>query len=199
MANERRAKMARVRYWRWRRNPLRRRSDRVEAWIVLVAWILAALGGLLTGRAVMGSVEDGLAARRAALHSLSAVLTEDAPKSQPLATSGTSDVMVWAKVRWSTADGAAHTDLARVGPGTSKGTSVTVWADRTGRLVRMPVDATEARLEAVLMGGSAGFAAGGVALGAGWLVRRWLDRRRMAEWAAEWEKVGPQWRKRMSG
>lgn len=166
---------------------------------MLVAWVLAALGGLLAGATVMGSVENGLAARRAAVHSLSAVLTEDAPKSQPLATSGTSDVMVWGKVRWSTADGAEHTGLARVEPGTTKGTSVTVWADRTGRLVRMPVDATQARLEAALLGGSAGLGAGGAVLAAGWLVRRWLDRRRMADWAAEWEQVGPRWRKRMTG
>ncbi|MEU2879366.1 hypothetical protein ABZ651_24505, partial [Streptomyces sp. NPDC007070] len=33
-----------VRWWRWRRNPLRRTSDVVEAWLLLVAWTLAVLG-----------------------------------------------------------------------------------------------------------------------------------------------------------
>lgn len=39
----------RVRLWRWRRNPLRLRSDLVEAWIMLVTWVFALVGGLLAG------------------------------------------------------------------------------------------------------------------------------------------------------
>lgn len=34
--------------WRWRRNPLRRRSDALEAWIMLTAWAFTVLGGAVT-------------------------------------------------------------------------------------------------------------------------------------------------------
>lgn len=39
----------RVRWWRWRRNPLRRRSDAVEAWVVLVTSVVMAAGMPLAG------------------------------------------------------------------------------------------------------------------------------------------------------
>ena len=32
--------------WRWRRNPLRRRADVVEGWVVLGVGLLAVLAGL---------------------------------------------------------------------------------------------------------------------------------------------------------
>ncbi|MYS43445.1 hypothetical protein GTY23_19820, partial [Streptomyces sp. SID5998] len=47
-----------VRWWRWRRNPLRRTSDVVEAWILLVAWTLAVLGGLVAGLLTAGAVQQ---------------------------------------------------------------------------------------------------------------------------------------------
>lgn len=31
--------------WRWRRNPLRRREDVLEAWILLIVWLVVALAG----------------------------------------------------------------------------------------------------------------------------------------------------------
>jgi len=199
MAKTRRTKATTVRLWRWRRNPLLRRSDRVEAWIVLVAWIFALLGGLLVGRAATGAMELSLAARRAQVHPVSAVLTENAARTPPAATSEISDNTVWAKVRWTTADGSTHTGRARVEPRTEKGRSVTVWTDRRGSLVHMPAGAAEARLQAVLIGALGGLCAGGAVLVAGRLARGRLDRRRMAEWDAQWARVGPQWRRRMTG
>lgn len=62
-------------FWRWRHNPLRRRSDRVEAWIVLATWIIALAGGLLAGELAGAWLEDSLAARRAGAHRVAAVLT----------------------------------------------------------------------------------------------------------------------------
>jgi hypothetical protein len=38
-----------MRGWRWRRNPLRRRSDVVEAWLLLAAWTIALVSGLIVG------------------------------------------------------------------------------------------------------------------------------------------------------
>ncbi|MYW21330.1 hypothetical protein GT039_38670, partial [Streptomyces sp. SID2955] len=51
--------------WRWRRNPLKRRADVVEAWVVLGACLLTVLAGVLAGLTATGSVEHGLARERA--------------------------------------------------------------------------------------------------------------------------------------
>ncbi|GAA3771865.1 hypothetical protein GCM10022403_003950 [Streptomyces coacervatus] len=193
------AKAKRVGFWRWRRSPLRRRSDRLEAWIVLVAWTLALLGGLLAALVTRGAVEDDLAARRAQVHSVSAVLTEEAPRTAPVPTYGFSDDKVWAKVRWAGADGSTHTGTLRVEPGTAAGARVTGWTDHTGRLVLEPASPTEAWLQTVLFSVAAATGAGAVVLVGGRLARGCLDRRRLAEWDAEWARVGPQWRKRMLG
>ncbi|MFD5256344.1 hypothetical protein ACFWM5_26350 [Streptomyces bobili] len=199
MAQTRRTKATKVWFWRWRRNPLRRRSDSVEAWIVLVTWTLALLGSLIVGQMTLQSVQDGIASRRAQVHAVSAELTENAPNTQAVTASGSSSDMVWAKVRWTSADGSTHTDRAQVEPGGKAGSTATVWTDRTGKLVSEPTTATEAMLESAFAGVLVGMSVGAGVLFGGWLVRRHLERRRMGEWDAEWKQVGPQWRKRMLG
>ncbi|MER6283112.1 Rv1733c family protein [Streptomyces sviceus] len=123
--------------WRWRRNPLRRRSDVVEAWIVLATCLVALLGGLLAGEEAGAATEAGLTARRTAAHTVSAVLVEDAGAASTVPTSGTGET-VRATVRWTAPDGSTRTGQARVEPGGAAGTSVTVWIDRGGNPVRTP-------------------------------------------------------------
>src|SRR3954468_7791794 len=65
--------------WRWRPNPLRRRADAVEAWVVLGAWLLPLLVGVLAGLASTRSVEDGLARERVEWRPVVARLTARAP------------------------------------------------------------------------------------------------------------------------
>lgn len=176
--------------WRWRRNPLRRRSDALEAWIVLVAWALTVLGGLFAGFAATQTVERGLAHQRAEWRSVPALLTEDAPDGS--ATETGSD-LVWAKVRWTAADGSPHAGQARVLAGATAGTSVSVWTDLHGRLVTRPATASQAQLRASLTGVLVGVSAAGVPFVGGRLVRGRLERRRMERWDEEWERVGPLW------
>jgi hypothetical protein len=199
MARVRRTRPEKVRLWRWRRNPLRRRSDRVEAWIVLAGWILALLGGLWAGRATALSVDHALASRRAEVHAAAATLLEDAPKSPPPDESGISGDTVWAKVRWRAADGSTHQGRAKVGARTPAGTRVTVWTDRTGRPASKPPTATEAQLQAAFGGALVALGTGGAVLAGGHLARGRLQRRRLAEWDAEWARIGPQWSRRMNG
>ncbi|MCD7442294.1 hypothetical protein K4B79_29245 [Streptomyces lincolnensis] len=198
MAETRHTPVKKVWFWRWRRNPLRRHSDTVEARIVLVTWTVALLGGLLAGEVAGAVVEDGLAARRAAVHPVSAVLVEDADKA-PSVTSVGSDGTVRATVRWTAPDGSTHTAKTRVVAGSDAGTPVTVWSDRTGALVRTPPSATEALVESALTGVLVAVGTGGAVLGCGWVARHRLNRRRMRDWETEWATVGPEWRKRMTG
>ncbi|MFE7896898.1 hypothetical protein ACFU3E_05005 [Streptomyces sp. NPDC057424] len=188
-----------VRLWRWRSNPLRRRSDRAEALIVLVAWILAALGGVITGLAAAGAVDRSLARERAESQAVQAVLTEQAPKAPQVTKEGSGGDTVRATVRWTDPDGSRHTGRAEVEPAAAAGTRTTVWTDRTGELVDAPLAPAEAMVQASGTGVLAGAGAGTAVWVCGRLVRMRLDRRRLAEWDAEWERVGPQWRKRMTG
>ncbi|MCZ4514015.1 hypothetical protein O3Q52_38950 [Streptomyces sp. ActVer] len=199
MARARCTPAKKVWLWRWRDTPLRRRSDRLEAWIVLTAWLFAVAGGLSVALVAGVSFEQSLAVRRAQVHPVTAVLTQDAPGAPALTTDGTSEGTVWAKVRWTAAEGTTHTGLAKAEPGSEAGTSVTAWVDRKGELRSQPPTAVEAQLYSVLVGTSAGLAAGATVLGCERLARAGLDRRRLREWDAEWARVGPQWRKRMSG
>jgi hypothetical protein len=56
----------RLRGWRRRRNPLRRRSDVVEAWTVLAVAVLLFVGAPLAGAAVGWWRYDNAQARAAA-------------------------------------------------------------------------------------------------------------------------------------
>ncbi|MBW8796810.1 MAG: hypothetical protein JF597_25395 [Streptomyces sp.] len=193
--------------WRWRRNPLKRRADTMEAWVLLGAWLLTLLAGVLAGLAAARSVEDGLARERVEWHPVVAHVMDKAPgsaapKSGSSSSSESSDSSdgerVWARVGWTVADGSAHTGQARVPAGSKAGTPVTVWTDLQGHLVTRPATASEARLRSALIGGLVGLSAAAVPFVAGLVARGRLERRRMDRWDAEWARLGPQWG-RMTG
>ncbi|MGW6484019.1 Rv1733c family protein [Streptomyces sp. NPDC055059] len=177
---------------RWRRNSLRRHSDVVEVWVVLVIWLLAVAAGLLAGVLAVQTVESAFSARAARAHAVSAVLTDHAARTLDT-TGGYDDGRVWADVRWIDADGSVHTGRAKVLLGAPAGTRVTVWTDRTGRVVPAPVTGGEAMLQESLAGAFVAPSVGAVVWGAGWVVRNRLIRRRMAEWGEEWKQIGPRW------
>ncbi|WP_151483956.1 Rv1733c family protein [Streptomyces albicerus] len=188
MAASRRAK---VRLWRWRRNPLRRRSDVVEAWLVLAGWVLALVGGLFAALLVADVVERAADGRRADSRAVSAVLAEDADDKVP--ARAVSDHRVWAKVRWTAPDGSTRTDEARVPPKTPAGARVTVWLDKSGKLATAPLTDGEVRIHAAFGGMLAAMCAGGAVLGAAGVTRACLVRRRMEQWAVEWERIDTRW------
>jgi hypothetical protein len=179
--------------WRWRRNPLKRRADRVEAWVVLGVWLLTAFAGGLAGTTVSRSVEDGLARERVEWHAVVGRLTERAPGT----ASGNAHVsraeQVWATAHWTAADGSGHSGQLRVPAGSAAGTPVTVWTDPEGRQVTRPVTVPQARVRAFLIGGVAGICAAAVPLLGGRALRGRLERRRIDQWDVEWSRFGPMW------
>ncbi|QTD96145.1 Rv1733c family protein [Streptomyces cyanogenus] len=184
--------VAPVRLWRWRRNPLKRHSDVVEAWIVLAGWLLALVAGVFAGVVAARTSESSFAARVSQLHPVSAVLTDDSART-PAVGSGYDDGRVWAAVRWTDADGSVHTDRAKVSSGAPAGTRITVWTNQSDRVVPTPVTGAAADLQSALTGALVAPAASALVWGAGRLVRGRLIRRRMAEWDEEWKQIGPRW------
>ncbi|MFJ5773908.1 hypothetical protein [Streptomyces sp. NPDC093094] len=185
-------RVRRVWLWRWRRNPLRRRSDVVEAWVLLGAWTFTVLCGVSAGVVAAGSVERGMARERAEWRPMTARLTERAPgtSAAPGAGSGSS---VWAKAGWTAPDGSAHSGQTRVPPGAAAGTAVTVWTDRDGRLVGRPATPDQARIRAALVGVLAGLGAAAVPFAFGRAARGRLEDRRMDQWEADWYRFDPLW------
>ncbi|MFD7475281.1 hypothetical protein ACFV8Z_24775 [Streptomyces sp. NPDC059837] len=180
-------------FWRWRRNPLRRHSDVVEAWIVLAVWTVALLGGLVAGGAAGAAVGHTFAERRAALHMVPAELTQNAANGAPV-VAGYDVGKVWVTVRWTYADGSAHTGLTKAVPTATTGSRLQVWVDHSDRVVGPPTSRGEAALDAAATAALVAPPVGTAAWGAGGILRSRLMRRRLAEWDAEWQQIGPQWR-----
>ncbi|MGW1044101.1 Rv1733c family protein [Streptomyces sp. NPDC002547] len=158
---------------------------------MLGAWLLAAAGGLLAGLLTAGAVERDLDRQRSERQEIPAVVTADAVDAAPVRQIGARPAR--ATVRWTGPDGSAHTDGARVPPGTRAGTGIAVWIDQRGRLAQEPLSGADAGLRAATAGVLVATAAGGTAWGCGWLVRVCLDRQRLRQWDEEWDRIDTQW------
>ncbi|MHC3474811.1 Rv1733c family protein [Streptomyces sp. 7R007] len=186
-----RARHGKVWLWRWRRNPLRRRSDVADAWIVLAAWLIALCGGLLTGLAAAAAADHGLERQRAERHPLSAVLTQDAPgRTSASALDGD---LVWVTVRWTMPDGSTHTGQTKVRADAKAGAPVTVWVDRQGRVTSKPLTPGEASLQAAWTGALVSLSVAGALLGGAQLIRLHLARRQFRRWDEEWARLDTPW------
>ncbi|MEU3346760.1 hypothetical protein ABZ723_17575 [Streptomyces sp. NPDC006700] len=184
------ARRAGVWLWRWRRNPLRRTSDVVEAWILLVAWVLAVAGGVLAGVLTAGAMQQAADRVRADTHSVPAMVTQEATRG---AVRPVGSVLGWGTVRWTDADGSAHTGRTRVPVSATPGDHVTVWANGQGTLTPPPASAADIAFQTTLGGLWAGTTTAGVVIGGAKLARIRLDRRRFTQWDEEWARVDTPW------
>jgi hypothetical protein len=185
------AKYAKKRLWRWRSNPLRRRDDIVEAWLVLAVWLVFGVGGTVAGLVTSHASDEVFARQRAERESVRAVLLTDVPPSAT-AIGGTTDRRM-TSVRWTAPDGSARTGQTLVETGLKAGSRVTVWQDGQGRITAAPRNTTEAAIESGFLGITAAAGLAGLVFGAGAGARWRLNQRRVNEWGREWDRVGPQW------
>ncbi|MER7406313.1 hypothetical protein ABT373_28515 [Streptomyces sp. NPDC000070] len=186
----------RVLGWRWRHSPLRRRSDVVEAWTVLVVAVLILVGAPVVGAVAAwwahGEARSVSAEQQAERHRVRAEVVGRKGDSPPSVQAGGQHAYR-ATVRWTEPGEGARTATARVPRGTRPGEVVDVWFDSRGRIVPPPVDGTGVWQHTLTTGTCA---AGGVVLvvllGHS-AVRRVALRRRLAEWEREWARTEPEW------
>ncbi|MGI5467082.1 Rv1733c family protein [Streptomyces sp. CA-132043] len=183
--------------WRWRRCPLRRRWDVLDAWLGLLTALALLLGvpavGLSAGLATYGAQRVERAEQLAERRTLTGRLLEPVP-ADPSATGFTAGIdRIPAKVRWTGPDGQRHTGTIDVETGTRKGAAVTVWTYRDGRLADPPMTTAQAADDGVAAGLGTGMALVLALLAVRWGGRRYLDRVRLAEWEREWARIGPRW------
>ncbi|MEU4096433.1 hypothetical protein [Streptomyces sp. NPDC026673] len=179
-------------FWRWRRNPLRRRCDVLEAWTGVAAALLIVAGAPAAGAATAAAVEHAELERSRGTHPATAVLTEDAPKAVENPYTG-SIGKVLSGVRWSAPDGSTRTGEARVEPGSRAGSTTSVLLDSRGDLQQGRLTAEQARAQGVVFGTLTAAGACVLVLAGRWAVRVGIDRHRAAAWEREWEETGPSW------
>ena len=178
------------------RNPLRRGSDRWESVALLIAAVLAlsAVPFVLRGGTAIERANLALAHEQAASTSqTTAVLVQDTPKTTGL-DAGMGQVT--ALGRWRAPNGAELTGQVPAVPGEKTGTPVRIWIDRSGKVSSQPLSTDQAFWRSVLADVLIMF--GWVCLlGCGLAVVRWrLNRRRYADWDADWRDTEPRWTQR---
>ncbi|MEU7147959.1 hypothetical protein [Streptomyces sp. NPDC045470] len=186
--------------WRWRRNPLRRTTDLLEAWVALAAFLVLVLGGGFAGLAAGSAAHDALQrsvrAQAQQRHQIWATADRAAPRpsaaTDPEAAAGR-ETHRRVAARWTAPDGSEHSGpVAAPGP-VRAGERFLIWTDARGRVVARPLDPSTARAHAVLAGLGAAAVTGAVAAGGRELVTRRMLNRRYRRWEREWERVGQDW------
>ncbi|MDX3451703.1 hypothetical protein PV396_07015 [Streptomyces sp. ME02-8801-2C] len=178
-------RFGRVSLWRWRRNPLKRRSDVAEAWIAVAAAAMLLLLAPAVGVVMAGVGERSALDQAQGLHRSAAHLVEDAAAT-PARFSGTADDHVRATVRWTMPDGSPRTGEAPVAAGGKAGSSTTVWLDDAGRLQPAPPAPAEARSQGAALGAAAGAGVCVLVAGVRWAIRVRLEVRRRTQWDRAW-------------
>jgi len=175
------------------RNPLRRVSDRAEtvALMLLVAAFLvgAPLAALASGARVHAMAQRAEVSQQASRHQVMATVV-NAPTAVAV-DSGNLDSVI--QVRWMAPDGRTVTGQVIAATGTQAGAKVPVWTTSGGQVVGPPlIDSQVTAL--TTLGEVFGAIASAVLLAlVGLLVRRSLNRRRMASWDVDWRATGPRW------
>ena len=178
-------------------NPLRRGSDRAEAWIragLLVIFLTTGpMAALAAGQWTAHAAGSGTSAQS---HAVQAVLLR--PAARPTGPAAAfRDAKVLVKARWSSAGGFVRTGDVPAPAGAPAGTVVTVWVNASGQVTGAPQsgDAADAAVLAAVMTLAVMALVLLIALR---LIQRLLDWRRMAAWEAAWRAIGPRWTGRRS-
>ncbi|POX36676.1 hypothetical protein C3486_32410 [Streptomyces sp. Ru73] len=179
--------------WRWRRNPLRRPTDRLQGWValglLLTIPVLAAFAMFGVGDTAYRHYRATAERQARALHHTAAALVHDAPGHPEPGSEEARKTRYRVTVRYTDRAGRARTGETEVLPGLSAGTPVYVWAGPDGTLAEPPMATEEIRSRAMgwaLLAFLAVALTGAAAYGA---VALALQRRNLADWDARWAET----------
>jgi hypothetical protein len=176
------------------RNPLRRTHDRVETCLLAGLFLASAAAAPFAVQAASDAAYAGaLHAQEVQLatrHQVGAVLTHAAGATD---NGYSPSAYVPAPATWTSVTGVRRTGLVIAPVDSAKGSTVTVWTDAAGNTVSPPLLTSQVAGQGDL--GTAGAIAG---IGALYLceaviVRRVVNRRRMAAWDADWVVTARAW------
>ncbi|NBE92150.1 hypothetical protein FE391_01560 [Nonomuraea sp. KC401] len=188
--------MRQVRRYRFDRNPLRRRSDRLESLALLVAVLLVLLSAWPAVAAGRQAYQSAASAGAGGRLQVDATLLADVPVSPTSFGSLSRGGPV--EARWTLPSGQERTGQVRAPALAKAGTTVRIWVDETGRPALPPPSALEVRITGVvtvLLVMLGAVAAVLIALAA----FRWLvDRGRYRAWEDAWSLIDERRRRRRS-
>jgi hypothetical protein len=183
------------------RNPLRRRTDRLEAILRLVMIILVVLAmpaaSVAAGRWADHWVLHKVQTQRTINHQVTAVLLRDAPKTG-IPDPYTSVETTWVPARWQPPGQPPRTGEVLAVAGARKGSTARTWIDPSGAVTDRPLDHRVVAGDVVMAVTATILVSGLLLLAAGALARRVFERRRLRAWEAEWRTSGPLWSRHRS-
>ncbi|MGD1216991.1 hypothetical protein AB9Q10_01005 [Streptomyces krungchingensis] len=189
--------LPRVVPWRRRRNPLRRRSDQVRAWIglslLLAAPAAAPAAMFLGGDAAYRHYARTAQHQAQTRHQTTAVLLEDVPRHPEPGSAEAKEARYPAKVRFTDPEGRTRTATTDVQPALSKGSTVRIWADTDGKITDPPLSPGQIRGRAMSSGIVAALGVHATAAAAYGIATRILHRRNLAAWDTAWAETAPRW------
>ena len=168
------------------RDPLVRRTDRIEALVLVLAVVVALLAAPIAaavGTEVYDSRGNFYAEQPHNRHSVTARVT-DVPASQQVLRTTT----ITAAARWTAAD-AEHTGAVEVQSTTKAGDSIEIWVDDTGAQALAPSSTARAALEAVAGALVLWIAVSAVAATLFTVTRSVCDRIRFSGWQHELDSL----------
>ncbi|MFE4698969.1 hypothetical protein ACFRIC_18065 [Streptomyces sp. NPDC056738] len=189
--------LPRILWWRWRRNPLRRRTDLAQAWVA-VGLLLAVLVGIpaamfLVGDASYRHHRESARHQAATRYDTTAVLVHDAPRHPEPGSDEAKEALYPVTVRFTDAQGHVRTAKADVEPALSRGSTVRVWVDTEGRITGPPLTPEQVRDRTMACAVLAGLAVPALGAGAYGCVVRGLARHNLARWDTAWADTAPRW------
>jgi hypothetical protein len=178
------------------RNPLRRGADRAEVAVrlaVLVLLIAAIpMAGIVAGRWADHTALRQARVQAAADHQVRAVLLQDSPGTG-IADPYSMVEVNWVRARWTAPNQSVQTGDVLAPAGVGTGTTVTAWVDASGDVTDPPPAHNAVVGDVVIAVTLTCLGLLFALMGAQSLVFRALDRRRLANWEAEWRTIGPLW------
>jgi hypothetical protein len=180
-------------------NPLRRASDRVEAWIrlglITVFLVAGPLAAIAVGHWASDSGIREARAQAAADYQVRAVLMGPTSATPSYPAAGNS-AAAWVRARWTAHDGTSRQGEVWAPAGSHAGSVVTVWTDASGLLVDPPMGREQILSRVISFVAVTPVALAVLLLNLLWATRHVLDRRRLAAWEKDWTAVEPQWTRR---
>ncbi|WP_405855642.1 hypothetical protein OG407_05835 [Streptomyces sp. NBC_01515] len=182
--------------WRWRSNPLRRTSDRIEAWTRLLLGVLllfaAPLACVLAVQAMYHHEQDRAEQQRGSRDPVQAKLIGSTPTEDLYTVRGVVGAKGKAVAHWSVR-GREKTGIATVTVDSLSGTVITIWVDRRNRVTSAPLGPGGIVARSVLAGVAAFVGVIVSVLGVRLAVGRLGFRRRLIEWDRAWADIEPRW------
>ncbi|MER6983037.1 hypothetical protein ABT317_40290 [Streptomyces carpinensis] len=183
--------------WRLRRNPLRRTSDLLQAWLglgLLLAVLAAApAAAYLVGDAAHHHYTHTAERHERTRHHTTAVLVHDAPRHPEPGSAEEKKTRYPVEVRFTDPGGRTHHATTDVPPGLRAGSTVHVWADPHGQVTGPPLTPDQVRSRTMgwaILAALSVIALGSAAYGAVTLA---LRHRNLTAWGRAWAGTAPRW------